>query len=76
MQNIDKVEGETSLLIEPVWNRNMLDKLETKPIRYLLIEPVWNRNLIPHGCAIRLLILLIEPVWNRNIPLPNRKIPI
>ena len=32
------------LLIEPVWNRNLIDKVVTGVTDLLLIEPVWNRN--------------------------------
>ena len=33
------------LLIEPIWNRNQLEKDTAEAIRDLLIEPIWNRNL-------------------------------
>ena len=34
-----------SLLIEPVWNRNVLVAEQLKKNGDLLIEPVWNRNM-------------------------------
>ena len=62
-------DRETTLLIEPVWNRNTVLKISLIDLNLLLIEPVWNRNcdffivtLIP------LSSLLIEPIWNRNPP--------
>ena len=35
-----------SLLIEPVWNRNVFRASVFGCILALLIEPVWNRNFI------------------------------
>ena len=32
------------LLIEPVWNRNLVNHWEKGRLENLLIEPVWNRN--------------------------------
>ena len=61
----DVVRG-FSLLIEPVWNRNLRMRNFLHTRRKLLIEPVWNRNF--DICALDHFshILLIEPVWNRN----------
>ena len=36
------------LLIEPVWNRNLTEKLAWLFVSSLLIEPVWNRNTGVH----------------------------
>ena len=33
-----------TLLIEPVWNRNVAGEIYSKFGTNLLIEPVWNRN--------------------------------
>ena len=41
----EKVKNEAELLIEPVWNRNVLFELLTLRQDILLIEPVWNRNI-------------------------------
>ena len=55
-----------TLLIEPVWNRNVIDVLSLIWFRTLLIEPVWNRNCIGYRLRGIVVYLLIEPVWNRN----------
>ena len=56
-----------SLLIEPVWNRNIAVSLCANRFATLLIEPVWNRNKqSSNTSASWSLGLLIEPVWNRN----------
>ena len=34
-----------ALLIEPVWNRNLIRYAHEMCLERLLIEPVWNRNL-------------------------------
>ena len=56
-----------SLLIEPVWNRNLIDGGGVGTPTILLIEPVWNRNLIISAVRKIGYRLLIEPVWNRNV---------
>ena len=33
------------LLIEPVWNRNIIEMVCDWAGAHLLIEPVWNRNV-------------------------------
>ncbi len=55
------------LLIEPVWNRNILILTKIENELLLLIEPVWNRNLPISIEEQREKVLLIEPVWNRNV---------
>ena len=55
------------LLIEPVWNRNVVRFLGAGVVNRLLIEPVWNRNAERESrLGECYLPLLIEPVWNRN----------
>ena len=54
------------LLIEPVWNRNLIVMLILYHIINLLIEPVWNRNDVSTYTKKESEVLLIEPVWNRN----------
>ena len=57
----------TNLLIEPVWNRNLIDFFFCHVKKNLLIEPVWNRNFDDdEAFEDRIEELLIEPVWNRN----------
>ena len=55
------------LLIEPVWNRNMIRNRLLPSSSTLLIEPVWNRNCELTSTITRHRCLLIEPVWNRNV---------
>ena len=56
-----------ALLIEPVWNRNLVNvPIDPTSLLTLLIEPVWNRNKIQDSQQTRYAFLLIEPVWNRN----------
>ena len=57
--------GLDRLLIEPVWNRNVVSLGASAMDCELLIEPVWNRNIL-HGTVVQSVQLLIEPVWNRN----------
>ena len=61
--------SQNALLIEPVWNRNILSVRYSNEVDViLLIEPVWNRNRnTPPHHALPMRLLLIEPVWNRNM---------
>ena len=54
------------LLIEPVWNRNIILPCLMIARVNLLIEPVWNRNVVYCNFTVLSPCLLIEPVWNRN----------
>ena len=63
------VKGRITLLIEPVWNRNVFLCRVGIVSNRLLIEPVWNRNQCPMDDSLAASNdnLLIEPVWNRNM---------
>ena len=64
---VDDINEVINLLIEPVWNRNLLRLCLAFEVCQLLIEPVWNRNRAGRTSEAKPLFgLLIEPVWNRN----------
>ena len=58
--------AQVTLLIEPVWNRNLRHRNGEGELK-LLIEPVWNRNMYWLMNGETASPLLIEPVWNRNL---------
>ena len=67
---IEKYAGQyaCTLLIAPVWNRNLSSNILLCEYLSLLIAPVWNRNLfLISNQIIYYIWLLIAPVWNRNV---------